>query len=316
MGLIEQAAKRLEELRNAGVELPFDAVERHTGGGSVAQAIERAATAAAGPVPANAPIAAPQADPAPLSSDPKNEQRVSDTIDIDLSRLGTLGYLVPDQPRSQLADEFRVIKRPLLTNVQGKSAAPVKRPNLIMVTSSLPGEGKTFVSVNLALSIALELDTRVLLIEADSSRPATMARLGIPAGRGLLDLLATPELPMSDVLLRTNIDRLSILPVGTLSGQATELLASTAMQRLLTELSERYADRVVVFDAPPLLPTPEARALAEQMGQIVMVVEAGRTAQGTVGQALDMLEKCPVVMTVLNKSRGVNAGSNFSYYAY
>jgi protein-tyrosine kinase len=308
MGLIEQAAKRLEELKNAGVELPFDAVDRRTGGGSVAKVIDRMATAEPSPLATQPSVAVP--------SDPKQDQRVSETIEIDLARLRTLGYLVPDQPRSQLADEFRVIKRPLLTNVQGKSAAPVERANLIMVTSSLPGEGKTFVSVNLALSIALELDTRVLLVETDSSRPATMARLGVPAARGLLDLLADPELPVSDVLRRTNIDRLSVLPIGTLSDQATEMLASGAMQRLLAEMSERYSDRVVIFDAPPLLPTPEARALAEHMGQIVMVVESANTAQGTVAQALDMLEKCPVVMTVLNKARGVHAGSNFAYYAY
>ncbi len=307
MGLIEQAAKRLEELKNAGVELPFDAVDRRTGG-SVAKVIERMAIEEPSPQATQPSVAVP--------SDPKNDQRVSETIEIDLARLGALGYLVPDQPRSQLADEFRVIKRPLLTNVQGKSAAPVERANLIMVTSSLPGEGKTFLSVNLALSIALELDTRVLLVETDSSRPATMARLGVPASRGLLDLLADPELPVSDVLRRTNIDRLSVLPIGTLSDKATEMLASGAMQRLLAEMSERYPDRVVIFDAPPLLPTPEARALAEHMGQIVMVVESAHTAQGTVAQALDMLEKCPVVMTVLNKARGVHAGSNFAYYAY
>ncbi len=309
MSLIEQAAKRLEELRNAGVELPFDAVDRRTGGGSVATAIERATRIEAAPQEVFTPRPTTEADL-------KIEARVSETFEIDLVRLATLGYLVPDQPRSQLADEFRVIKRPLLTNVQGKSAAPVERANLIMVTSSLPGEGKTFVSVNLALSIALELDTRVLLVETDSSRPATMSRLGIPAGRGLLDLLANPDLAMSDVLLRTNIERLSVLPIGTLNDKAAELLASGAMQRLLTELSERYPDRVVVFDSPPLLPTPEARALAPHMGQIIMVVESAHTAQGTVAQALDMLEKCPVVMTVLNKARGVHTGSNFAYYAY
>ena len=301
MSLIEQAAKRLEELKRAGVELPMDVIGQHIERNTVGSVME-----AMRPTPAVENVPPPPAVEIPISK----------SVDIDLNRLGSAGYLVPDLPRSQLADEFRVIKRPLLTNVQGKSATPVERANLIMVTSSLPGEGKTFVSVNLALSIALELDTRVLLVEADSSRPATVARLGLPASKGLLDILADPDLPMSDVLLRTNIDKLSVLPVGTTSGQATELLASAAMQRLLDEMATRYPDRVVIFDSPPLLPTPEARALATHMGQVVMVVEATKTAQGTVAQALEMLEECPVVMTVLNKTRSMNAGSNFAYYAY
>lgn len=312
MGLIEQAAKRLEELKRAGVEIPVDALDQRIGHGSAAQAIELAAQRAA--VRGDTRSAPQQA--AGFRPEVEIEKRVSKVVEIDLDRLAQAGYLAPDSPRSQLADEFRVIKRPLLTNVQGKSAAPVERANLIMVTSSLPGEGKTFVSVNLALSIALELDTRVLLVEADPSRPATMSRLGLPAAKGLLDVLTDPGLPLSEVLLRTNIDKLSVLPVGTTNANAVELLASASMKRLLDEMAARYPDRVVIFDSPPLLPTPEARALAPHMGQILLVVESSRTAQGTVVQALDMIEKCPVVMTVLNKTRGVNAGSNFAYYAY
>lgn len=305
MSLIEQAAKRLEELERAGVELPIEAVERRAAGGTVAAAIERAARTEAKPYAVQAAAAGPAEPP-----------RSSRSVRIDCARLAEAGYLAPDAPRTQLADEFRVIKRPLLGNVQGHSAAPVERANLVMVTSSLPGEGKTFVSVNLALSIALELDTRVLLVEADSSRPATMARLGLAPTRGLLDLLADPGLHMADVMLRTSIDRLSVLSIGTANAKAAELFSSAAMLTLLDELSQRYADRVVIFDAPPLLPTPEARALAHHMGQILLVVEAGRTAQGTVTQALETIEKCPVVMTVLNKTRGAGAGSNYSYYAY
>lgn len=313
MSLIEQAAKRLEELKRAGVELPVSALSPPPAAGTtVAAAMERQAHEAAARElkPAVTPPPAQAVEP-----DDAVEKRISRTVDIDLARLERMGYLSPQAPRSQLADEFRVIKRPLLNNVQGKSATPVARANLIMVTSSLAGEGKTFVSTNLAMSMALELDTRVLLVEADPSRPATFERLGLKGGKGLLDVLSS-DIDVTEVLLRTNVDKLSLMPVGTASEHATELLASGAMQRLLDELASRYADRVIVFDAPPLLPTPEARALAAFMGQIVLVVESSRTAQGTVIQSLDMLEKCPVVMSVLNKSRGVNAGSNFAYYAY
>src|SRR6185436_17047374 len=158
-------------------------------------------------------------------------------VDIDLARLAAMGYLTPETPRAQIADEFRVIKRPLLMNVLGKSAAPVERANQIMVTSSLPGEGKTFVTVNLAISIAAELDKTVLLVDADVSRPSVLSRLGLAPARGLLDVLADPSVQLSDVLLRTNIDGLTILPAGAPRGQATELLASEGMTRLVDELA-------------------------------------------------------------------------------
>jgi receptor protein-tyrosine kinase len=297
MSLIEQAAKRLEELKRAGVEIPVESTERRYGAGNTDPVVEPVRQVTP-PVPPSVPA------------------RVSQKIDIDLERLEGMGYLVPDSARSQLTGELRVIKRPLLANARGKSAAPIERANLIMITSSVPGEGKTFMSVNLALSIATELDTYVLLVEADSSRPATMSRMGLENRKGLLDVLADPGISLSDVLLKTNVDKLTLLPVGTTHSQAAELLSSMSMQKLLDELASRYPDRVVIFDAPPMLPAPEARALATHMGQIVVVVEATRTPQSAVVQSLEMLEKCPVVMTVLNKAPVSSAGSNFTYYTY
>jgi receptor protein-tyrosine kinase len=302
MSLIEQAARRLEELKRAGIEISTEMVDQRYG--AVAPASQHPATAG---VP-DAPVPAPAASNVP--------KRVSQSIEVDLERLEGMGYLVPDSARTQLTGELRVIKRPLLNNVRGKSAAPVEHANLIMVTSALPGEGKTFMAINLALSIATELDTHVLLVEADSSRPATMTRLGLEQRKGLLDVLTDPQVQMSDVLLRTNIDKLTLLPVGSVTAQASELLSSNSMQKLLDEVAGRYPDRIVVFDAPPLLPTPEARAFAPYMGQIVVVVEAGKTAQAAVVQALEMVEKCPVVMTILNKAPASSTGSNFTYYAY
>jgi receptor protein-tyrosine kinase len=225
-----------------------------------------------------------------------------------------MGYLTPELPRAQIADEFRVIKRPLLMNVAGKSAAPVDRANLIMVTSSLPGEGKTFVTVNLAISMAMEMDKHVLLVDADVSRPAVLPRLGLPQSRGLLDVLVDPSLPLSDVMLRTNIDGLSLLPAGAPRGQATELLASNGMTRLLEEMATRYADRILIFDAPPLLPSTESRVLATHMGQVIVVVEAERTPQKTVMQAMSTLDTCPVVMTLLNKASHSEVGFYYGYY--
>jgi receptor protein-tyrosine kinase len=238
----------------------------------------------------------------------------SKPVHIDLGRLSSLGYVTPDTPRAQIADEFRVIKRPLLANLSGKPGHTVERANLIMVTSSVPGEGKTFVSINLAISIAMELDKTVLLVDADVSRPSVLERLGLTPAAGLLDMLTNPSIAMADVLMRTNIDKLSILPAGAPHGRATELLASDSMNRLLDELAERYSDRIIVFDAPPLLPSTESRVLATHMGQVVMVVEAEQTPYKTVARALATVESCPVVLPLLNKISRSEVGFYYGTY--
>lgn len=322
MSLIEKAARRLDELRRAGIDVPApelreparraprtdasDASET-TNAAVIREAVARADAAAA---PAVTPAARNGGGPFIDHSSPRRSREVA----VDLQRLGSEGYVTPNSPRSQLADEFRVVKRPLLNNAHGKSAAPIKRASLIMVTSSVPGEGKTFTAINLAMSIAMEIDSTVLLVDADVARPAVLDRLGLPSSPGLLDLLTQPELEMSDVLLRTNVDRLSILPAGTPHPRATELLASAAMNRLLEEMATRYADRILVFDAPPLLLSTESRALASQVGQVVMVVEADRTTQTTVKNALAMIESCPVVMTVLNKTEQSQGDGYYGQY--
>jgi protein-tyrosine kinase len=322
LSIIEQAAKRLEELRRSGVnvaELP-----RHAPAGPRAPApgaedvstIRKAVAEAARVLPQPEPetvVPTKREERAPASPF-KQDSRRSQQVTIDLKRLAAEGYLTPGAPRSQLADEFRVIKRPLLANALGKSAAPVERGNLIMVTSSLPGEGKTFTAVNLAMSLALELDTTVLLVDADVSRPSVLPRLGLRASRGLLDLLTDSRLDVSEVLLRTNVDKLTLLPAGAAHSQATELLASEAMNRLLDELATRYTDRILVFDAPPLLPSTESRVLATHMGQVITVVAAESTSQNTVQQALATIESCPIVMTLLNKVPRSEVGSYYGYY--
>lgn len=312
MSIIEKAAKRLDELRRSGVDLPTRQPPIYPAGGEPAtperllRTIERGERRAA---------VLPEPDaPADKEGVPSEPARQSKRVQIDLARLAAAGYVTPDAQRSQLADEFRVIKRPLLDNVQGRSAAPVQRANLIMVSSSVPGEGKTFVSINLAMSLAMELNNTVLLVDADVARPSILECLGLPPSKGLLDVLTNPQLAFHDVLLRTNVEKLALLPAGTAQGHATELLASDAMRRLIDELATRYADRIVVFDAPPLLPSTESRVLATHMGQIVLVVEAERTPQGSVTQALATVESCPVVMSVLNKVPRSQIGSYYGHY--
>jgi exopolysaccharide/PEP-CTERM locus tyrosine autokinase len=318
VSIIEQAARRLEELRRSGIEVPQRPENRAAGSGADARIPSHVARLLDETRPAAAPDAA---DPASttvreISARPARASlgTQSKAAHIDLERLAAMGYITPEIGRAQLADEFRVIKRPLLMNVQGKSASPVERANLIMITSSMPGEGKTFVAINLAMSIAMELDKTVLLVDADVSRPSVLSRLGLSTSPGLLDLLTDAELQVSDVLLRTNIDGLSLLPSGSPRREATELLASEGMVRLIDDLASRYADRILVFDAPPLLVSTESRVLATHMGQIVAVVEAERTPEKTVAQALATIESCPVVMPLLNKTSQPEVGSYYGYY--
>lgn len=288
--LIEQAAKRLEQLRQAGADVP---------------AIAPGQPVAATPQPEVA-VAKPAAAPS-----------ASRRVEINLQALAAMGIGVPGASRSQIADQYRVIKRPLIKNAMGRGASVIANGNLIMVTSSLPGEGKSFTSINLALSIAAELDNSVLLVDADVARPSLMRMLGLPASSpGLLDLVQDDSKDLSSVLLKTNVEKLSILPSGTPHPRATELLASDAMVKLLEEISARYTDRIIVFDSPPLLITTESRVLATHMGQIVMVVNAGKTLQADVKRALATIESCPVKMMLLNRSSSLFKGGYGYGYGY
>jgi exopolysaccharide/PEP-CTERM locus tyrosine autokinase len=223
-------------------------------------------------------------------------------VELDLAWLSSAGYLTPDTPESEIANEFRRIKRPLINACQGKSGTPIQSANRIMVTSSLADEGKTFVALNLAMSIAMERDSTVLLIDADTTRPGLSQLLGLDAAPGLLDLLTDESLLPSHALLRTNVEKLAFLPAGSLQAHATELLASEAMENLLRNLASRYPDRILIFDAPPLLAAPEPAVLAGYMGQIVLVVEANKTTHKALLHALEAVESRPAVMTVLNKA--------------
>src|SRR6185295_80110 len=256
MSLIEQAAKRLEELRRAGVDVP-EAANKSSGSTEAPSTVESATSRlhAAPSAPSRKQRDDQRIAKAPTSSAPTDDHR---RVHLDLAHLAAKGIVTPDAPRSRTADEFRVIKRPLIMNATGRGAAPIRNGNLIMVTSALPGEGKSFTAVNLAMSIAMELDHTVLLVDADVARPTVPGMLGLPATRGLLDVLVDESVDVGDVMLKTNVEKLSVLLSGTKHPRATELLASESMNRLLEELGSRYSDRIIVFDSPPLLVTTEA----------------------------------------------------------
>lgn len=289
--LIEQATQRLAQLRQAGVVVD----DFETNVNALAKTAGTPSVLAGG------------APPAPSAT--------SKRVDLDFESLERNGIVTPTAPRSRIADQFRVIKRPLIRNAMVKGESAIAHGNLIMVTSALAGEGKSFTSLNLAMSIAAELDHTVMLVDADVARPSILPMLGLPPSRGLLDVLEDSA-ELSSVLLKTNVDKLTILPSGTAHPRATELLASEAMRQLLNDIATRYPDRIVIFDSPPLLLTTEARVLASHMGQIVVVVQAEKTLQSDVQSALATIESCPVRLMLLNRAQG-DSKSAYGYgYGY
>ncbi|HYE71476.1 MAG TPA: XrtA-associated tyrosine autokinase [Aquabacterium sp.] len=311
--LIEQAARRLAQIRDAGIEIPGESSGASPApvAASAPQLAQPLEAASAAVRPADEPIGSKIA----VSAPPADAALTSRRVELDLHQLAAAGIVTPNAPRSNIADQYRVIKRPLIQNAVGKGAVPLNHGNLIMVTSAMSGEGKSYTSINLAMSIAAELDHTVMLVDADVARPSILRMLGLPPGPGLLDLLEG-QAEMSQVLQRTNIDKLTLLPSGSPHPRATELLASDAMRQLLDDIATRYHDRIVIFDSPPLLLTTESRVLASHMGQIVIVVNAGKTLQADVQHALSTIESCPVRLMLLNKAQNTANGAYGYSYGY
>lgn len=250
-------------------------------------------------------------------SQPRKAKKQRPPEEIDLVALREGGYITPDMPPSLMSEEFRIIKRSLLLNAFSKDTKRTKNGNVILVTSSNPSEGKTFCTINLALSIATEQDVTVLLVDADFSKPEILNRLGVSGGRGLMDVVADSTLDIGDCLVRTNVPNLVLLPAGRQHNLTTELLASDRMESIMTEIATRYPDRLVIFDSPPVLASSAASVMALYMGQIVFVIEAEKTTEPQIKESLGMISACENINLLLNKTRYNGSNKKFaSYYGY
>lgn len=221
---------------------------------------------------------------------------------LDEDNLVKRGLLAPLDSALPVADEFRRIKRPLVANYSKNTFAPGEHANLIMIASALPGAGKTFCSVNLAASISLERELSVLLVDADVAKPHISDAFGLGSEPGLIDLLVDDELSPSDVLVRTDMNDMQVIPAGRKHPQATELLASERMVDVMNELSLRYDDRIIIMDSPPMLITSEAQAIADHAGQIVLIIECGKTTSEEISDTLELIDSDKATNVVLNKS--------------
>ncbi len=228
------------------------------------------------------------------------------------------GLLAPLDQAIGVADEFRKIKRPLIANATKVGPEAVDGMNVIMIASAMPGAGKTFCAVNLAASISLERELNVLLVDADVPKPHISREFGLGDAPGLIDLLLDERSHVGDFLVRTDLNDILVLPAGRRHPQATELLASDRMSQIVRELASRYRDRIVLLDSPPLLITSEAQALASQVGQIALIVEAGKTSHQMLANVLEALDPGKAINLILNKTRrfvgGSYYGGDYGYY--
>jgi len=236
-------------------------------------------------------------------------------VDLDVAKLASMGFVTSTNAETELGTDFRRIKRPLLLAIKkAESEGGDNPPNLVVVTSAVPGEGKTFTSVNLALSIAAEMDLSVLLVDGDVARSSIIDVLDIESDRGLTDMVTRGDMHVEDAVLRTNIPGLEVLPSGPPVPHVDELFASDQMRRMMHALARQDPRRMVLVDGPPLLARTEAPNLARLAGHVIMIVEADRTAQADVTEALALLEGCKRVSLVLNKV--TRRGSDRHNYGY
>ncbi|HEY0183728.1 MAG TPA: hypothetical protein VGC09_13055 [Rhodopila sp.] len=236
---------------------------------------------------------------------------------IDAVSLERAGMVDWSRTRTRISEEFRLVQRQIIRSAFGPGAEP-GFSNLLLVTSARPGEGKSFMATNLSGSIARQGDHHVLLVDADSKRDSICYSLGLAQSRGLLDLAANPKLDPAPLIVKTPIERLSILPVGRERERSAELFSTKEMTRLIQSLGRRYADRLLILDAPPCLSTSDPAVLAQVVGQILFVVEADRTQRDEIEASLDLIQACPTITMVLNKqqiSSRYTFGAYSSYYS-
>jgi protein-tyrosine kinase len=281
MSLVEQTIARLK--RDQGPQAGNDAAGRKPGEPGGAASVEE-------PVLSNA------------------------TLTIDESALREAGYRPEAECEREFAEQYRRIKRPLIDKALSSGAGAQAR--IIVVTSALPGDGKTFTSLNLALSLSLERDVSVLLIDADVAKRHISHIFGLEKSPGLLDVLADERQEVESVMIPTSNPRLTILPAGSPVAHTAELLSSHRMGTIITHLSTRISRRIVLVDSPPLLMTNEGRALVKLAGQVVLVVRAGHTPRQAVQAAMASIDLNQAGGVVLNQVPVAAMGGYYGYGYY
>lgn len=275
--------------------------------------MRRSGATAAGPNEATgASQAVPFGHPGSAAQEDEPAESQARRVDIDWDEVRAVGYLPAQTEMRRFADFYRQIKRPLIEKALAVGGAPDAR--LILVSSALPGDGKSFTAINLALSMARERDISVLLVDADLPRSRISEVFGLGGEPGLVDALLRESSDIESYIVHTNVAGLDILPAGVSVDNATELLASERMTQIAGRLATRRPRRLVLFDSAPLLGSTEASALAKIPGQIALVVRAGKTPRQAVVDAVACLNEAKLQGIILNEATTAR-GSGY-YYGY
>ncbi|MFA3790749.1 XrtA-associated tyrosine autokinase [Aliiglaciecola sp. SL4] len=308
--LIESAQAKAQEMANP------DEAATTSSAANIANTVEKHDDETVSPMDSN--IASPSTEDSKLVDTANTVVDPEDTTSkekfIPLTQIQKDGF-VSNMGRNTINEEYRAIKRKVLSNAFGPLSKTLTNANIVMVTSPNPNEGKTFTAINLALSIALEQDKTVLLVDADVLRPSVMKTIDQPFESGLMEYLLGEVDDLSDVIHHTSLDTLRIIPAGKSHHLSTELLASEKMLESVSEFANRYPDRVVIIDSPPLLGINETAILANLAGQAVVVVQEGKTSLNRVSQAVEHLNPDMAKGFIINKAKK-SASDSTGYYGY
>lgn len=309
--LFERAAGKFDLNSFIAKPIPVDA--KHT-----AQPTKRAPAKVEIPAESAVPVVVPAVAPVAPAPEQPAAQFHGKRHPVNRDRLREQGLIVPEGTVTALLEEFRIVKRQILVQAadlrRQKAGAAAQR---VLISSPHPGEGKTYCALNLALSIAAEKESEVLLVDADFAKPSVLSALGLPGGPGLMDALMDPSIDVTECVLGTDIPGLWVLPAGDTTNHDSEYLASSRTAAVLDRLTQGAPHRMVIFDSPPALAASPAAELAKYVGQTVVIVRADKTGQGALEDAISLLGACPNVQLLLNAAQFSPSGRRFgSYYGY
>jgi len=233
-------------------------------------------------------------------------------VDRDLLRANAM--IVPEGAVTALLEEFRIVKRQVLAQAEASRATQSDAARRVLIGSPHAGEGKTYCAVNLALAIAAERESDVLLVDADFAKPSILSTLGLPGGPGLMDALMDETADVGDFVLGTDVPGLWVLPAGNTSTRDSEYLASSRTATVLDRLTRNAPNRMVIFDSPPALAASPAAELAKHVGQVLVIVRADQTGQGALEDAVSLLSACPNIQLLLNAVQFSPSGRRFGTY--
>ncbi|WP_284125639.1 P-loop NTPase family protein [Parerythrobacter aestuarii] len=293
--LDERRMKRAKKVERKGAPAESAEVE-----------VEQAAPEPQLPVPAASAPAPAVIDAAPVAPVFEGEHHK-----VNRQHLRDQGLIDPDGKVSELLEEFRIVKRQLLSAAKTRGTAQSRR---ILVSSPHPDEGKTFCAVNLAIAMAAERDMEVLLVDADIAKPSILSTLGLPKASGFMDALSHEEVPVEDLVLGTDIPGLWVLPAGHVDKNGAEYLSSGATAEVLDRLTVGVPNRIVIFDTPPALAASPAADLAKHVGQVVLVARADQTGRSALEDACQLLSACDDIKLLLNAANFSPSGRRFGTY--